>query len=71
MRLTDCLREPAEGKVSASRLLLLVWGLGVFLIWAYASLRLGALAEIPQSVLTVLGIVVGGKTVQRFGEGRS
>ena len=57
-----------SGKLSSSRLLLMVWGGGVFLIWAIASLMQQSLQSIPESVITVIGICVGAKTVQRFGE---
>jgi hypothetical protein len=68
MDLSEFVKEKATNKLSASRLLLLLWGIGVLIIWAITSLKTGVLAVIPDSVVTVLGIVVGGKTVQRFGE---
>jgi hypothetical protein len=57
-----------EGKPSSSRLLILMWGLGVFAIWAVSSLESSTLQSIPDSVITILGVLVGGKTLQRFGE---
>ncbi len=57
-----------NGKLSSSRLLMMLWGGGIFVVWAIASLKGEALQAIPDSVLTVIGIFVGGKTVQRFGE---
>jgi hypothetical protein len=57
-----------DGKASSSRLLILIWGLGVFGIWAVASFKSATLQSIPESVITILGILVGGKTIQRFGE---
>ncbi|MEN8183703.1 MAG: hypothetical protein ABFS46_14335 [Myxococcota bacterium] len=69
MTLADSVREKASGKLSASRLLLLTWGIGVLLVWTVGSSTAGELLPIPESVVTVLGILVGGKTVQRFGEG--
>jgi xanthosine utilization system XapX-like protein len=56
------------GKLSASRLLLLLWGVGVLVVWVINSLLTRQLQAIPESVVTILGILVGGKTVQRFGE---
>lgn len=56
------------GKLSSSRLLILLWGGGVFLIWAVSSLRAEMLQPIPESVITVVGVLIGAKTVQRFGE---
>ncbi|NJN31334.1 MAG: hypothetical protein HC824_13595 [Synechococcales cyanobacterium RM1_1_8] len=57
-----------NGKLSSSRLLLMVWGGGVFVIWAISSLMSQSLQAIPDSVITIVGICVGAKTVQRFGE---
>jgi len=56
-------------KASAMRAAFLFWAFGLFIIWAYASVVNGrALQPIPESVITVLGLLVGGKAVQRFGE---
>jgi hypothetical protein len=57
-----------NGKLSSSRLLLMIWGGGVFLIWAISSLKSATLQTIPDSVITVVGLCLGAKTVQRFGE---
>jgi hypothetical protein len=57
-----------KGKVSSSRILLLLWGTGLFLIWGIVSLINRNIVEIPESVVTVLGILSGSKVVQRFGE---
>jgi hypothetical protein len=57
-----------KGKVSSSRVLLLIWGVGVFLVWTVVSLINRNIAEIPESVVTILGILSGSKVVQRFGE---
>ena len=56
------------GKLSASRLLLFLWGVGVLLVWSINSLMTQQLQAIPESVVTILGILVAGKTVQRFAE---
>jgi hypothetical protein len=57
-----------NGKLSSSRLLVLLWGGGVFLIWAIASLQGETLQAIPDSVITIVGVLISAKTVQRFGE---
>lgn len=57
-----------DGKVSSSRLLFLIWGVGIFLTWAYISYQTKNLQPIPESVVTILGILAGTKAVQRFGE---
>lgn len=66
--LLDGFMKDKEGKPSSSRLLILMWGLGVFAIWAVSSLKSSTLQSIPDSVITILGVLVGGKTLQRFGE---
>jgi hypothetical protein len=57
-----------KGKISSSRILLLLWGIGLFVVWSFVSLVNRNIAEIPESVVTVLGILSGSKVVQRFGE---
>jgi hypothetical protein len=66
--LLDGFVKDRDGKSSSSRLLILMWGLGVFAIWAFSSLSTSTLQAIPDSVITILGVLVGGKTIQRFGE---
>jgi predicted MFS family arabinose efflux permease len=61
------IREP-KGKVSSSRILLLLWGVGLFFVWTFVSLTKQNIADIPESVVTVVGILSGSKVVQRFGE---
>jgi len=61
--------EEQNGKASAVRLILLLWGVGVLVVWIIASVRSNALHEIPESVVVILGLLIGGKAVQRFGEG--
>lgn len=62
--------EDNTGGISATRVLMLVWGIGVFLIWGFATVMAtihGAYTgiPIPESVVTILLGVVGGKVVQR------
>lgn len=60
--------QEKQGKVSTSRVLLLLWGVGLFLVWAFVSIINRNIAEIPESVVTVIGILSGSKVLQRFGE---
>jgi hypothetical protein len=60
--------DKGTDEYSATRLAFLVWVLGVFLVWVLASVRTSSLQAIPESVLTLVGILAGGKAVQRFGE---
>ncbi|MBF0473203.1 MAG: hypothetical protein HQK93_05650 [Nitrospirae bacterium] len=65
--------EDNSGGLSSTRVLMLAWGLGTLLVWSICSV-IGAIhgiyifPSIPDSVVTILGIVLGGKVVQRFGE---
>lgn len=68
MRFADYVKEGPGGKLSSMRLLMGVWGLGLFAVWALISWRAGDLLAIPESVVTVFGLVIGGKAVQKFGE---
>ncbi len=60
--------EDNSGGYSATRLILLVWAGGVLAIWIHTSLRNCQLAAVPDSITTILGVLMGGKVVQRFGE---
>lgn len=61
--------QEKNGKFSSSRLLLLVWGVGVLIVWGYSTFKNGgSLQAIPESVVTVVGIFAGSKVIQRFGE---
>lgn len=60
--------QDKDGKFSSSRLLLLTWGVGILIVWGYSSFENGSLQAIPESVVTVIGILAGSKAIQRFGE---
>jgi hypothetical protein len=62
------LLEDNSGGLSATRLAFLLWAVGVLGMWIYSSIQQGKLAAIDGTVVTVLGILMTGKTVQRFGE---
>ncbi len=59
-----------NGNLSSMRLAFLLWvvGVGVLLIWGVASLKAGELKIIPDSVTTIIGVLMGGKVMQKFGE---
>lgn len=65
--------EDNAGGTSSMRVLMLVWGVGVFIIWGFATV-IAALhgvyvaPSIPESVVAILLGVTGGKIVQRYGE---
>lgn len=66
--LSKFIKESKTGKLSSSRLLVLAWGLGTLIVWIVTSIYKQELQPLPESIVTVLGILVGGKTLQRFGE---
>jgi hypothetical protein len=68
MGMLDGLLKDNDGKPSSSRFLIILWGLGVFVIWAFSSIKTATLQSIPESVIVTLGVLVAGKTLQRFGE---
>jgi hypothetical protein len=62
-----------SGGVSSIRVLMLLWGCGVFLVWMTATIvgmfhGIYVIPTIPQTVVEVLISVTGIKAVQRFGE---
>lgn len=69
MQLREFIQDKgAANKLSATRLAMLTWALGVLVAWIVASLSANTLVPIPESVVTILGVVLGGKAIQRFGE---
>ena len=68
MRNSGFIRDAGTNKLSATRLVMVIWFLGVLAVWAYISITEKAVQPVPQSVATVLGFLVGAKAVQRFGE---
>jgi hypothetical protein len=66
--------NPAEflqednGGLSSTRLAFLLWVVGVLVVWIVGSLKAGELQSIDNSIITILGILMGGKVVQKFGE---
>ncbi|WP_237152403.1 hypothetical protein [Oryzibacter oryziterrae] len=57
-----------DGTYSAMRLALLLWVAGVLLAWIYMSIQSKVLCDIPQNVMTIIGMLTTGKVVQKFGE---
>lgn len=68
MHLREFLQDKKTKEFSATRLAMLVWVLGVFAVWAYVSVMRLTLQALPETVVTILGILVTGKAIQRFGE---
>ena len=68
MALEQFLQDKKTNTLSAMRLALFWWVFGVSLIWGYVSIRTLELQPIPESVVAILGLLLGGKVVQRFAE---
>jgi hypothetical protein len=66
-KLLEFLQED-NGGFSATRLGFLLWVVGVLIVWMITSLKSMTLAPIDSSVATVIGILMTGKVVQKFGE---
>ena len=71
-RLSSVVEDPS-GKVSSIRILSLVWGIGVFVVWAAAAIisvvnGVYVFPPIPESVVTILVAAGGMNVVQRFAE---
>lgn len=64
--------EGMSGKTSSMRLIMIVWGAGVPVVWAIQSFRTEghSLVDIPENVLWAMAAVIGGKVFQRFKEGK-
>jgi hypothetical protein len=60
--------QDGDGNLSSTRLAFLLWGAGVLVVWMYVSFKTTLLAGIPPEVVTVLGVLMTGKVVQKFGE---
>jgi hypothetical protein len=62
--------EDNNGGLSSTRLALLIWVFGILIVWSYSCFSANPvkLAAIDPTVLTLLGILMGGKVVQKFGE---
>jgi hypothetical protein len=67
--LSQILSDSAGNPSSSRTAMLMVVGL-VLLAWLVVSLQKHELQDIPENVLYLVGITVGAKTVQKFGEGK-
>lgn len=67
MSAQEFLQEGLKG-FSATRLAFLLWVIGVLVVWMADSFNQGQLAPIDPTIVALIGILMGGKTLQRFGE---
>lgn len=61
--------EDSTGGASSIRVLMLTWGIGVFVVWAFAAvwqiLHTQPLPDIPSGVIVLTLGITGAKTAQR------
>lgn len=67
MKLYEFFQED-NGHLSSTRLAFLFWTIGVLVVWSISSLRGTGLAELPESIEIIIGLLMSGKVVQKFGE---
>ena len=58
-------------KLSATRVVFIVWCAVVLFVWTLASIFSWKLVDIPTEVVTILGLLAGVKATQRFTEGKT
>lgn len=66
-RIFEFLQE-SDGGFSSTRLISLLAYLTVFSVWAYLSVKGGAMIDIHPTMLGILGIVAAQKVTQKFAE---
>ncbi|HEY9909784.1 MAG TPA: hypothetical protein V6D18_19505 [Thermosynechococcaceae cyanobacterium] len=67
-KLTEFLQDP-NGEFSSTRLAFLAWIFAVLIGWGVDTARHDyKMAQIPESVQVLIGVLMSGKVVQRFGE---
>jgi hypothetical protein len=59
------------GQLSSMRLVFLVWGLGLFVVWAIISIITKQMFPVPESCIEILGICTIGKAANSITEGIS
>lgn len=57
-----------NGRFSSNRLVFLLWSIAVLIIWIITSLNSNTLQSIPESIVTIILILMTGKVVQKIGE---
>lgn len=56
------------GQLSAMRLLFILWGVGVFGVWLFLSIKTAAMVAVPWSIISFISSLVAGKVVQSYTE---
>jgi hypothetical protein len=61
--------KDGTGQLSATRLVFILWSLGVLIVWLFESLTNNQIEKIDQSIVTTIGMLMAGKAVQSFSPG--
>jgi hypothetical protein len=65
IKMLEGLAQDHQGNLSSSRSLMLLYGVGVFVAWALASIEHSTLQEIPDSAITIFGVLISSKTLKQ------
>lgn len=57
-----------SGKYSSTRLVFLIWSLGLFVVWSIISLKKKEIASLPLEIILLIGTFMSGKVIQTFRE---
>lgn len=60
--------QEENGKNSATRVVFVLWGLGVLFVWILVSIGQQSLQTLDQSIIYILGILMTGKVGQKYFE---
>ena len=59
------LLSESNTNVSSTRIIMIVWMLGILVVWSINSLKTGVMIDIPESLQIVIGILMSAKVVQK------
>lgn len=57
-----------SGGISVLRVVTLLWMSLVFVVWTYVAFHNGTVPDLPSGVVSICGLTLGAKVIQRFGE---
>lgn len=58
--------QDKSGKLSTSRLSFLLWSTGALIIWIYLTYHNRAMADVPEGVRWILGLLIGNRVGQKY-----
>lgn len=58
--------QDKTGKLSTSRLSFLLWSTGALIIWLYLTYHNRSMADVPEGVRWILGILVSNRVGQKY-----